>query len=38
MIKALFAFHGPIRAVGGQFWVLGVLKGQKFEISKLDHF
>ena len=36
--KLFFAFQGPIGAVGGQFWVLGVLKGQKFEISKLDHF
>ena len=36
--KPFFAFRGPIGAVGGQFWVLGVLKGRKFEISKLDHF
>ena len=37
-LKPIFAFWGPIGAVGGQFWVLGVLKGRKFEISKLDHF
>ena len=24
--------------LGGQFWVLGVLRGQKFEIFKLDQF
>ena len=34
--KPFFAFRGPIGAVGGQFWVWGVLKGPKFQISKLD--
>ena len=28
----------PSGSLGGQFWVIRVLNGQKFEISKLDQF
>ena len=37
MIKPFLAFWGPIGTLGGHFWVLGALKGQQFEISRLDH-